>query len=323
MSDHTSTRNVMHRDATGDTATDIPVEAAPPVAAIVPTPEWLCTAASPLAATLAAGVATCDCGKPVALWPTGQRSDAAQRAGRYHPDAAKHPSRLLPDVAARIITQYSQPGQRVLGLFCGSGTSVVEAVYAGRDAAGIDDDRRWAAVTRANLAYARDHGATGSASVHRFDARFLPDPPRRKRHSVDLLIATPPARLTPIRPGTYPRTNDELVLRLGADLGLALFACQRLLRPGGTVVFVTRLIHRSGQLVDLTCAVREAAECEGLELVERAAALRVPVRDGQLVRPGAARRRPGRRRRRTAPSVVHDDVLVFRVPTRWQRWLRG
>src|SRR6266545_4001132 len=313
MSEHTSTRNVLHRDATGDTATDIPVDAAPPAATIVPTPEWLCTTASPLAATLAAGVATCDSGKPVALWPTGQRSDAAQRAGRYDPDAAKHPSRLLPDVAARIITQYSQPGQRVLGLFCGSGTSVVEAVYAGRDAA----------VTRANLAYARDHGATGSGSVHRFDARFLPDPPRRKRQSVDLLIATPPARLTPIRPGTYPRTNDVLVLRLGGDLGLALFACQRLLRPGGTVVFVTRLIHRSGQLVDLTCAVREAAECEGLELVERAAALRVPVRDGQLVRPRAARRRPDRRRRRTAPSVVHDDVLAFRVPTRWQRWLRG
>ena len=142
MSDHTSTRNVLHRDATGDTVTDIPVEAAPPVAAIVPTPEWLCTTASPLAATLAAGVATCDSGKPVALWPTGQRSDAAQRAGRYDPDAAKHPSRLLSDVAARIITQYTQPGQRVLGLFCGSGTSVVEAVYAGRDAAGIDDDRR-------------------------------------------------------------------------------------------------------------------------------------------------------------------------------------
>ena len=248
MSDHTSIRNVLHRDATGDTVTDIPVEAAPPVAATVPTPEWLCTAASPLAATLAAGVATCDCGKPLALWPTG---------------------------------------------------------------------------TRTNLAYARDHGATGSASVHRFDARFLPDPPRRKRHSVDLLIATPPARLTPVRPGTYLRTNDELVLRLGGDLGLALFACQRLLRPGGTVVFATRLIHRSGQLVDLTYAVREAAECEGLELVERAAALRVPVRDGQLVRPRAARRRPDRRRRRTAPSVVHDDVLVFRVPTRWQRWLRG
>jgi hypothetical protein len=39
---------------------------------------------------------------------------------------------LLPDEVARIIDRFSQPGQTVLGLFCGAGTSLVEAVYAGR-----------------------------------------------------------------------------------------------------------------------------------------------------------------------------------------------
>src|SRR2546430_10942506 len=102
MSDHTSTRNVLHRDATGDTVTDIPVEAAPPVAAIAPTPEWLCTAASPLAPTLPAGVATGHCGKPAALCPTRPGSDPAPPAGPSAPYAANHPSRPLPHRPARI-----------------------------------------------------------------------------------------------------------------------------------------------------------------------------------------------------------------------------
>ena len=114
----------------------------------------------------------------------------------------------------------------------------------------------------------------------RADARFLPDVPRRKRGSVDLLIATPPARLTPIRPGTNPRSNQQLVDRLADDLLTTLDACRLLLRPGGTVVFVTRLIRRDGQLIDLTYPIDFAATCAGLELLERIAALRVPVRDG-------------------------------------------
>ena len=152
----------------------------------------------------------------------------------------------------------------------------------------------------------------------RADARFLPDVPRRMRRSVDLLIATPPTRLTPIRPGTQPRSNQDLVDRLASDLMMTLYGCRPLLRPGGTVVIVTRLIHRSGQLVDLTYPVTQAAAWEGLDLTERAAALRVPIRDGQLVRARPSRRRP----HRPGAPVVHDDVLVFHAPTRWQRWLR-
>ena len=188
MDDHTLTSDAAISGATDD--------ATPPALAETYTPEWVCAATSPLAATLAAG----HVGGPMALWPTAQRSDATQRAGRYAPDAPKHPARLLPDLAARVIAEYSEPGQKILGLFCGSGTSVVEAVYAGRDAIGVDGDRRWAAVARANLAYARDQGATAAGRVMRADARSLPEVPRRMRRSVDLLIATPPGRLTPVGP---------------------------------------------------------------------------------------------------------------------------
>ncbi len=319
MTDDTFTPNAAASGATHHATDDATLGAAPPAADAVYTPPWLCTATSPLAAILDAHVDAPV--RPVALWPSGQHSDAVQRAGRYAPEAPRHPARLLPDVAARIIDQYSRPGQTVLGLFCGCGTSVVEAVYAGRDGLGIDNDRRWAAVTRANLTYAHEHGATGAWKVMRSDARFLPDVPRRKRGSVDLLIATPPARLTPIRPGTNPRTNQQLVDRLDNDLLTTLNACRSLLRPGGTVVFVTRLVRRAGQLLDLTYPIDFAATCAGLQMVDRIAALRIPLRDGHP-RP-SARHRPARRQRhRPGPPIVHDDVLVYQVPTDRGLWRR-
>ena len=104
---------------------------------------------------------------------------------------------------------------------------------------------------------------------------------------------------------------------------LTMYGCRQLLRPGGTVVFVTRLLRRGGQFVDLSFPVKDAAEWAGLDLIERAVALRVPIRDSRQLS-----RRPSRRGQRrgataTPQRIVYDDVLVYRVPTRWQRWLKG
>src|SRR5256885_371840 len=109
---------------------------------------------------------------------------------------------------------------------------------------------------------------TGPGKTARTPRLPPPTPPRRKRGSVDLLIATPPTRLTPIRPGTNPRSNQQLVDRLDSDLLTTLNACQPLLCPGGTVVFVTGVIRRAGQLLDLTYPIDIAAHCAGLQLVD-------------------------------------------------------
>jgi hypothetical protein len=280
----------------------------------VATPAWVQPARSPLQTILdgdtAASGATC-------VWPTRQRSDATQRAGRYDPSVRRHPKRLLPALAARLVQQYSEPGQTVLGLFCGSGTAVVEAVYAGRDAVGIDNDRRWVDVAQAHVAYAAAHGATGHGQVIRADARDLPLVRRTWRRRADLVIATPPARLTPPPMTRRDRSNEDLIDSLTADLCLVLRDCLPLARPAATIAVVTRLTRRGGQLLDLTWPIHEAAESAGLDLVQRVAALRVPLRDGRL------RPHPPWRRRRVAPPVVHDDVLVYRTPSRWRQWLQG
>ncbi|NQT52456.1 site-specific DNA-methyltransferase [bacterium] len=52
----------------------------------------------------------------------------------YH----RYPAKFIPQVAARLIAEHSQPGDTVLDPFMGSGTTLVEALVAGRKARGVD-----------------------------------------------------------------------------------------------------------------------------------------------------------------------------------------
>ena len=81
---------------------------------------------------------------------------------------------MLPSIAATAIRRYTEPGDLVADPMCGIGTTLVEAVHAGRDGLGIEYEDRWASVAAANVAHARRQGATGNAEVIRGDARLLP-----------------------------------------------------------------------------------------------------------------------------------------------------
>src|SRR5262249_18181270 len=176
-----------------DGHTPAPAASPPRTAA---TPVWVHTSATPLQAALG-GVGQDHVGPAATLWPTGQDSDAAQRAGRYLPQTARHPQRTRPALAAQAIDRYSRPGQTVFDPFVGAGTTVVEAVYAGRRAIGVDTDPPWGDLTTLNPGHAHRHGATEAGMILRGDARHLAPVPRRLRGIVDLVLATPPARLHP------------------------------------------------------------------------------------------------------------------------------
>lgn len=111
---------------------------------------------------------------PLSVWPTAQQPAGAQRAGRYLPASTAHPAKMLPAIARYAINAYSHPGNLVLDPMCGIGTTLVEAVYLGRDAIGVELEPRWAELARANAAHARNHGAVGIPTVVTGDARHLP-----------------------------------------------------------------------------------------------------------------------------------------------------
>ena len=63
----------------------------------------------------------------LAIWPVAQTTAQYQRVGRYLPGCTTHPGKMLPELARRIITEYSTPGQVVLEPLAGIGMTLVEA----------------------------------------------------------------------------------------------------------------------------------------------------------------------------------------------------
>ncbi|MET7398017.1 DNA methyltransferase [Dactylosporangium sp. NPDC005572] len=272
------------------------------------------------------------------VWATAQQTGPVQRRGRYVPDSVQHPARMLPAIAAHAIAAYTQPGDLVLDPMCGIGTTLVEAVHAGRDALGIEYESRWSDIADANLRHARTQGASGRAGVIRGDATDIVSlVPAALTGQVALVVTSPP--YGPTVHGLV-RTGDELDIRDnryndGTDrgnlayrdlTGLAdgfadiLRGCHTLLRPGGTVVVTARPWRKNGELVDLPSAVIGAGVRAGLVPTERCVALLAAVRHGRLVaRPSFFQLQSVRKARAAGTPmhlIAHEDVLIFTKPSR-------
>jgi modification methylase len=270
----------------------------------------------------------------LSVWATAQRTGPVQRRGRYVPESVKHPARMLPAIAAHAVAAYTQPGDLVLDPMCGIGTTLVEAMHAGRDAIGVEYESRWSDIADANIAHAHQQGATGRAAVMRGDAtRILSLIPAALTGQVALVVTSPPYGPTVhglVRPGADGVAKFDNAYNDGTDRGnLAyrdltgltdgfaqiLAGCRTLLRPGGVVLVTARPWRKHGQLVDLPSAVIGAGIRAGLTPVDRCVALLAAVRDGHLVaRPSFFQLQQVRRARIAGTPmhlIAHEDVLVF------------
>ncbi|MEV4826842.1 DNA methyltransferase [Micromonospora sp. NPDC049257] len=270
----------------------------------------------------------------LSVWTTAQSTGPVQRRGRYVPESVKHPARMLPAIAAHAITAYTEPGDLVLDPMCGIGTTLVEAVHAGRDAFGIEYEPQWSNIADANIRHAHDHGATGRASVIRGDAtRLMSLVPKALTGQVALVVTSPPYGPTVhglVRPGADgvvkydDRYNDgedkgNLAYRdlTGLTDGFAqiLAGCATLLRPGGIVVVTARPWRKHTELIDLPSAVIAAGRRAGLVPTERCVALLAAVRDDHLVaRPSFFQLQQVRKARVAGMPmhlIAHEDVLIF------------
>ncbi|MBM0256531.1 TRM11 family methyltransferase [Micromonospora sp. 4G55] len=273
----------------------------------------------------------------LSVWATAQRTGPVQRRGRYVPDSVKHPARMLPAIAAHAVHAYTQPGDLILDPMCGIGTTLVEAVHAGRDALGVEYEPRWSDIADANITHAHQQGATGRAAVMRGDAtRILSLVPAALAGQVALVVTSPPYGPTVhglVRPGADGVAKYDNAYNDGTDkgnlaycdlTGLAdgfaqiLSGCHNLLRPGGVVVVTARPWRKNGQLVDLPSAVIGAGLRAGLTPVDRCVALLAAVRDGHLVARPSFFQLQAVRKARTAGTplhlIAHEDVLIFNKP---------
>jgi SAM-dependent methyltransferase len=241
---------------------------------------------------------------------------------------------MLPAIAQRVITTYTQPGDLVIDPMAGVGSTLVEAVHLGRDAIGIEYEPRWAELAEANLAHARSQGATGHGEVVCGDARDLPsliDP--AARGLVALVLTSPPYGpalhgQVAAKPGAGVRTYDNRYSTDPANLahvGLAglldamrtiLSGAARVLRPGGYVAMTVRPWWRDGRLIDLPGAIGRIGEQAGLVLYERNVALLAGLRGDGLVPRSSFFALDNVRKARAAgvPRLVvaHEDLVVLR-----------
>ncbi|MEO3780494.1 DNA methyltransferase [Micromonospora sp. B11E3] len=273
----------------------------------------------------------------LSVWATAQQTGPVQRRGRYVPESVKHPARMLPAIAAHAVHAYTQPGDLVLDPMCGIGTTLVEAIHAGRDAIGVEYEPRWSNIADANITHAHHQGAPGRASIVRGDATRLQSLlPAALTEQVALVVTSPPYGPTVhglVRPGADGVAKFDNAYNDGTDrgnlayrdlTGLAdgfaqiLRGCAVLLRPGGTVVVTARPWRKNGQLVDLPSAVIAAGVRAGLVPTERCVALLAAVRDGHLVaRPSFFQLQQVRKARAGGTPlhlITHEDVLIFRRP---------
>jgi modification methylase len=277
-------------------------------------------------------------GVPLAIWPCAQTSAQYQRTGRYLLASSRHPGKMLPELARRLVTDYCPPEGLVVDPMCGIGTTLVEAAALGRRTVGVELEPRWAALARANLDHALPAAQAALAEVRLGDARRLSELLADLAGRVDLLVTSPPYAceagvidkpgwragqpLCPKDTLNYSRDPANLGRARGEDwragIGEVLAGCAQVLRPGGLLVTVTKNTRRAGRLNDLATATVGLADHAGLGYLQHIVALHAAVRDGGLVaRPSfwqLTQTRKARARGEPAHLVVHEDVLVFTKP---------
>jgi modification methylase len=277
---------------------------------------------------------------PLAVWPCAQTTSQWQRHGRYLPESNRHPGKMLPALARRAIETYSDPGDLILDPMCGIGTTLVEAIHAGRRAVGVELEPRWAKLARANIEHAHQQGASSPAHVIEGDARQTPRLLTDAHHrQVDLIVTSPPYACQiadvsnenivsgngPIRrvdTTNYSADRSNLGHARGvnylAAMGEVYEACAAALKPAGFLVLVTKDMRSGGALHNLSGDTITLCEGLGLRYWQRVIGLLATLRDSELVmRPSfwqMLHARRARARGERTHIVAHEDVLVFRKP---------
>ena len=275
---------------------------------------------------------------PLAIWPVAQTTAQWQRAGRYLPGCARHPGKMLPELARRIVDEYSAPGDLVCDPLAGIGTTLAEAALLGRRAVGVELDERWVTLATDNLDHMLDGPSRRLAGIRQGDARQLQDVLGDLAGRVDLIVTSPPygcdagmidkqawiagGRLCPADTLNYSTDKANLGHARGPAYEQAMAgvyaACHGVLRPGGHLVVVTKNTRRKGRTLDLAGLTVTLATAAGFSYLGHVIALHAAIRDGDLVaRPSywqTTQVRHARAKGEPAHLVAHEDVTVFSRP---------
>lgn len=79
-----------------------------------------------------------------------------------------YPAKFIPQIPRQLIRRLSQPGETVADIFCGSGTTLVEAIALGRSAVGVDANPLACLMSRAKTSHLEVPGASQLSELARW-----------------------------------------------------------------------------------------------------------------------------------------------------------
>ena len=200
------------------------------------------------------------------LWLLGARAKGTHRSGHYH-------GNFVPQIPDQFIRRFTKPGDHVLDMFAGSGTTIIESIRLGRHCLGIElnHEVRIEALQRLlpvpnphAVDYAIIRGDSSNPDTVPIAATF---PQRVGRRGFDLTFLHPPYW------NVVKFSNDHLCLsqatcvRAFEDLmRIVARNAQDLAEPGSHLVLVIADICHKGRFIPLGMRTMEAVETGGWEL---------------------------------------------------------
>jgi DNA modification methylase len=161
------------------------------------------------------------------------------KRGTWATHKANFRGNWAPQIARNIIERYSEPGDTVLDMMVGGGTTLVECVLTGRNGIGVDINRDALMVTLDRLKFVRDSDDERIREIHirtyEGDARaldFVAD------ESIDLIATHPPyANIIKYSKNNASHNAGDLskLKKVGAfveQIGVVADEAYRVLKPG-------------------------------------------------------------------------------------------
>ena len=127
------------------------------------------------------------------IWQFPKISPLKQREWFYCKESMSHPAKMPTYLAQAIILTYTQKGDFILDPMTGIGTTVIEAVKLGRNAVGIEYERKFMGICNKNLKLTREkmNNQIGRGMFIQGDAREI-SKTLRNSNNFDSIIFSPP-----------------------------------------------------------------------------------------------------------------------------------
>lgn len=126
------------------------------------------------------------------IWQFPKMSPRKQREGFYCEESMSHPAKMPTYLAQAIIDSYTKKGDLILDPMTGIGTTVIEAIKLGRNAIGIEYEKRFMDMSNKNLILTKEKlgNNAGTGLFIKGDARELSK--TLSKYNFDSIIFSPP-----------------------------------------------------------------------------------------------------------------------------------